>query len=106
MKIGNWRRLFQFHLSTLLLLSLAVSITAVIAHRNGFQSGVNDELARHQRGKTFARAYAVQDLVLGPGMTKPDFDRLTDVLVAECGPDKWDVNGGPGSMAGFDTNYT
>ena len=99
------RRYFQFHLSTLFWLSLAICLTATISYRAGVRAGIDEQLARHHQGRLYAKAYYVEDLVLGPGMTRPDFDSLIDLLKS-INPQKWSDLGGDGSIAGFDTNNT
>jgi hypothetical protein len=102
MKSKNWRYWFQFRLSTLFWISIAVAFTASISHRFGFLKGMNEQLARQRQGTTYCVAYPVKDLVLGPGMTKPDFDSLIEHISAEVSPGKWASNGGVGAMSGSD----
>jgi hypothetical protein len=92
----NWRRPFQFRLSSLLWLMVAVA-----AGLGGYRAGMNEQLARQRQGTTYIKAYQVKDLVLGPGMTQPDYQTLIDMLVA-LSPKKWVMNGGPGTIAGFE----
>lgn len=105
MERKSWRSWFQFRLSSLLWLSIIVSITATLSYRWGVRAGIDEQLARQRQDKVYLVVYQVQDLVISPGMAKPDFDSLID-LIQNINPRKWDVLGGPGSVAGFDTNGT
>jgi len=101
----RWRRLLQFRLSTIFWLSIVVTITATIAFRVGLRAGVEQQLARDRQGTVYVRAYPVKDLVLGPGMTKPYFATLME-MIQQINPQKWQEAGGAGEMAAFDTNFT
>jgi len=92
----RWRRLIQIRLSTLVWLTVVVG-----AALGGYRAGINEQLARQRQGKTYFKSYSVKDLVYGPGMTKPDFDSLIDMLVS-LSPKKWAANGGGGNVAGYD----
>lgn len=92
----NLRRLIQFRLSSVLWLMLVIA-----AGLGGYRAGLDEKQARHEAGTMYNRAYRVQDLVLGPGMTKPDFDSLIEQLVL-LSPQKWQVTGGAGCVTGYD----
>jgi hypothetical protein len=105
MEASHRRQWFQFRLSTIFWTSLVIAVTANIAYRTGRRAGIEEQLARHRQGRLYAEVYPVKDLVLGPGMTKPDFDTLIDLLKFTINPQKWDNVGGDGSIDGFDTNF-
>jgi hypothetical protein len=100
---NSWRPWFQFRLNTLFWLSLVVSITATLSYRAGIRAGIDEQLATQHQGELYAKLYPVPDLVLGPGMTNPDFATLIDLLKS-INPQKWDDVGGDGSIEGFSTN--
>ena len=90
------QRLFQVRLSSFFWLMLVIA-----AGIGGYRAGQEEQLARQRAGTMYAKAYSVNDLVLGPGMTTPDFDSLIDQLVL-LSPPKWSQNGGAGSLSGFE----
>lgn len=92
----KWQPLFQFRISSLLWLMVVVAAAV-----SGYRAGLQERVARQQPGRVFVKTYAVKDLVWGPGMTKPDFQSLIDVLML-LSPQKWSVNGGDGNVTGYD----
>lgn len=90
------RQLFQFRLSTLLWLMFVCAVGV-----GGYRMGLDEKHARQQPGAMYSEVYFVNDLVLGHGMTKPDFDSLIEHLVL-LSPTKWAQSGGAGSVTGYD----
>ncbi len=52
------------------------------------------------------KVYEVSDLVLDARLAKygPDYDSLIELMTTTVSPDTWDENGGPATIAEFDTN--
>jgi len=93
----NWRRLVQFRISTLLWL-----LTVIAVGIGSYRKGLDEQLARQRQGALYIKAYPVKDLVLGPGMTKPDFETLIEILTTTISPQKWATTGGEGHISGYD----
>ncbi len=92
----KWRRRFQFRLSSLLWLMVAVA-----AAISGYRAGLDEQLARQQPGDMYIKSYPVRDLTFGPGMRQADSQTLMDLLVL-LSPQKWHQSGGKGSMTVYD----
>jgi hypothetical protein len=73
----------------------------VAAGIGGYRRGLDEIEAQRVPGAVFTKAYAVRDLVIGPGMTEPDFDSLISQLVL-LSPQKWAHVGGQGCISGYD----
>ena len=92
----NWRRLFQFRISTLLWLMLLIGVGI-----GSYRRGLDEQLARQRHGTLYIKGYPVKDLVYGPGTAQPDFESLIEHLVS-LSPQKWAARGGAGQISGYD----